>query len=158
MAKAVNDNDNEEKLMNNALRKALAPTDVWTPRQLEQLDAVVAACALIAPADGEVSTEERGRMLDRIRGQAGLIPFGVDDVLEAFEALDARFETRPEEARAEAEMMIRQLKGRAEAVEVAAAAVAVSIADGGLEAEERQVILNICAWLGVAPARFDLSH
>ena len=144
--------------MNNALRKALGPTDVWTPRQLEQLDAVVAACALIAHADGEVSTEERGRMLDRIRGQAGLIPFGVDDVLEAFEALDTRFETRPDEARVEAEMMIRRLRGRAEAVEVAAAAVAVSIADGGLEADERQVILDICAWLDVAPGRFDLAH
>ena len=158
MTKAVNDNDDEETTMNNAFRKALAPADVWTPRQLEQLDAVVAACALIAHADGEVSTEERGRMLDRIRGQTGLISFGVDDVLEAFEALDARFETRPEEARAEAEMMIRQLKGRAEAVEVAAAAVAVSIADGGLEAEERRIILDICAWLDVAPAEFDLSH
>lgn len=144
--------------MNNAPRKALVPTDVWTPRQLEQLDAVVAACALIAHADGEVSTEERGRMLDRIRGQAGLIPFGVDDVLETFEALDALFESRPREARAEAEMMIRRLKGRAEAVEVAAAAVAVSIADGGLEAEERQVTLDICAWLGVSPHQFDLSH
>ncbi|PHY19449.1 tellurite resistance TerB family protein [Caulobacter sp. BP25] len=144
--------------MNTAPRKALAPTDVWTPRQLEQLDAVVAACALIAHADGEVSTEERGRMLDRIRGQSGLIPFGVDDVLEAFEALDARFETRPDEARAEAEMTIRQIKGRAEAIEVAAAAVAVSIADGGLEANERQVILDICAWLGVPAERFDLAH
>jgi tellurite resistance protein TerB len=158
MAKSVTDNENKETTMNNAPRKALAPTDVWTPRQLEQLDAVVAACALIAHADGEVSTEERGRMLDRIRGQAGLIPFGVDDVLEAFEALDARFETRPEEARAEAEMMIRRIKGRAETAEVAAAAVAVSIADGGLEADERQVILDICAWLGVAPSRFDLTH
>lgn len=158
MSKPVNNNENEETIMNNALRKALAPTDVWTPRQLEQLDAVVAACALIAHADGEVSTEERGRMLDRIRGQAGLIPFGVDDVLEAFEALDARFETRPDEARAEAEMMVRRLRGRAEAVEVAAAAVAVSIADGGLEAEERQVVLDICAWLDVAPGQFDLAH
>ena len=144
--------------MNNAPRKALAPTDVWTPRQLEQLDAVVAACALIAHADGEVSTEERGRMLERIRGQAGLIPFGVDDVLEAFEALDARFESRPEEARAEAEMMIRRIKGRAETAEVAAAALAVSIADGGLEAQEREVILDVCAWLGVPPQRFDLAH
>ncbi|ADG12391.1 tellurite resistance TerB family protein [Caulobacter segnis] len=158
MAKPVNDNESQETTMNNAVRKALGPTDVWTPRQLEQLDAVVAACMLIAQADGEVSTEERGRMLDRIRGQAGLIPFGVDDVLEAFEALDARFESRPEEARAEAEMMIRQLKGRAEAVEVAAAALAVSIADGGLEAQEREVILDICAWLGVSSKRFDLAH
>ncbi len=158
MAKAVNDNENEDTTMNNAPRKALAPTDVWTPRQLEQLDAVVAACAMIAHADGEVSTEERGRMLERIRGQTGLIPFGVDDVLEAFEALDARFESRPDEARAEAEMTIRRLKGRAEAVEVAAAALAVSIADGGLEAQEREVILDVCAWLGVPPQRFDLAH
>ena len=140
--------------MNNAPRKALAPTDVWTPRQLEQLDAVVAACALIAHADGEVSTEERGRMLERIRGQAGLIPFGVDDVLEAFEALDARFESRPEEARAEAEMMIRRIKGRAETAEVAAAALAVSIADGGLEAQEREVILDVLRLAGRAAPAF----
>lgn len=132
-----------------------AATDTWTPRQLEHLDAVVAACALMAHADGDVTPEERGRMLDRVRRQPGLVPFGVDDVLEAFEALDARFQARPEEAMAEAEMMIRRLKGRAEAAEVVAAAVAVSIADGGLEAEEQGVFVELCGWLGVAPRRFD---
>ncbi len=136
-------------------RKPLAATETWTPRQLEQLDAVVAACALIAHADGDVTPEERGRMLDRVLGQPGLVPFGVDDVLEAFEALDARFQTRPEEAMAEAEMTIRRLRGRAEAAEVVAAAVAVSIADSGLQAEEQGVIVELCDWLGLSPRRFD---
>lgn len=144
--------------MNHAPRNALTPTQAWTPREIEQLEAVVAACALIAHADGEVSTAERGRMLERIKGQTGLASFGVDDVLEAFEAIDARFYARPDEARAEAEMMIRRLQGRAEAAEVAAAAMAVSIADGGFDAEEREIILDICAWLDVAPDRFDLAH
>ena len=132
-----------------------ATADTESARQVEQFDAVVAACALIAHADGAVTPDERGRMLEGVRGQPSLIPFGVDDVLEAFEVLDERFETRPEEARAEAEMTVRRLRGRPEAANVAAAAVAVSIADGGFEAEERQVVLDLCDWLGIAPNRFD---
>ena len=118
----------------------------------QQIDALVAACVLIAQVDGAVTPDERGRMVERLRSQPLLEGLELETALRAFEALDARFDARPEETWVEAEMMIRQLKGRAEAEAVASAAVAVSI-DGGLEAEERSAVLDICAWLDVSPLR-----
>ena len=118
----------------------------------EQLEALVAACVLIAQVDGAVTPDERGRMVERLKQRTGLEGADLEAALQAFEALDARFDARPEETWVEAELMIRRLKGRAEAEAVAAAAVAVSI-DGGLEAEERTAVLDICAWLDVSPLR-----
>lgn len=132
-------------------------TDAWTPAQLDQLDALIAACALVAHADGWVTAEERGRMLERMRGLAALAVFGVEDALEAFEALDQRFEQNPEAARLEAETAVRRLRGRDEAARIVViSACAVAVADGGLDAEERDVLLRICALLALDPIQFDL--
>ena len=44
-----------------------APHDVWTPGEAAQLDALVAACGLVALADGWVTADERRSALDRMR-------------------------------------------------------------------------------------------
>ncbi|MDI1365900.1 MAG: tellurite resistance TerB family protein [bacterium] len=132
-------------------------SDVWTPAQLDQLDALIAACALVAHADGWVTPDERGRMLERMRGLPVLAVFGVDEVLEAFEALDQRFERDPSSAQVEAESAIRRLRGRdAAGRDLVQAACAVAVADGGLDAEERDVLLRICDLLALNPIQFDL--
>ena len=129
----------------------IAPQDRQDPHR-EQLDALVAACVLIAQVDGAVTPDERGRMVERLKLHVGLEGADLEAALQTFETLDARFDARPEETWVEAELMIRRLKGRAEAEAVASAAVAVSI-DGGLEAEERAAVLDICGWLDVSPVR-----
>ncbi len=132
-------------------------TNAWTPAQLEQLDALVAACALVAHADGWATLEERGRMLERLRGLPALAIFGVDDALEAFEALDRRFEQDPDTARHEAEAAIQRLRGQDAAGRLLInSACAVAVADGGLDAEERDVLLRICGLLALNPIQFDL--
>lgn len=129
----------------------IAPDALEDPHR-EQLNALVAACVLIAQVDGSVTPDERERMVEGLKRHIGLEGADLEAALQIFERLDARFDTRPEETWVEAELMIRRLKGRAEAEAVAAAAVAVSI-DGGLEAEERSAVLDICAWLDVSPVR-----
>ena len=132
-------------------------TDAWTPAQLEHLDALVAACALVSHADGWVTAEERGRMLEKMRGLAVFAVFGVEDALEAFEAHDRRFERYPEAARVEAETVVRRLRGRDDAARVVVnAACAVAVADGGFDAEERDALLRICTLLGLDPIQFEL--
>ena len=142
----------------NPIQSDRAPmTNVWTPAQLEQLDALVAACAMVAHADGWATQEERGRMLDRMRSLPSLAVFGVDDALEALEALDRRFESDPDAARLEAESAIRRLRGRDDAARsVVLSACAVAVADGGLDAEERDALLRICDLLALPPVQFDL--
>ena len=96
-------------------------------------------------------------MLERMRCLPVLTVFGVDDALEAFEALERRFEEDPEAARVEAELVIRRLRGRDDAARrLVNSACAVAVADGGLDAEERDVLLSICGLLALNPIQFDL--
>jgi len=142
---------------NSVQSERMPITDAWTPSQLAQLDALVAACALVAHADGWVTPEERLRMLERMRGLAALAVFGVEHALEAFEALDQRFERDQDSARFDAEAAVRRLRGRDDAARVIVnSACAVAVADGGLDAEERDVLLRICALLGLDPIQFEL--
>lgn len=132
-------------------------SEAWTPAQLDHLDALVAVCGLVARADGWVTSDERERMLERMRGLASLAVFGVDDALEAFEALEQRFELDPEGAQFEAEMAVRRLRGRHDAARsVVNAACAVATSDGSLDAEERDVLLKICSLVALDPIQFEL--
>lgn len=151
-------NRGEHVLSINPLQAQRAPVaDVWTPNQLELLDALAGAYALVAHADGWVTPDERRRMLERMRGLPALAVFGVDDALEAFEALDDQFERNPVAARAAAHAAIRRVRGRHDAACIlVAAACAVAAADGGFDAEERDVLLKICSLLALEPAQFGL--
>ncbi|MFM8819211.1 MAG: tellurite resistance TerB family protein [Phenylobacterium sp.] len=131
--------------------------DAWTPGDLVQFEALVSACALVAQSDGWVTPEETRRVSERMRTLPALDVFGVEDVIEAFEARIADFNRDPDRATAIAEASIRRLKEKpAAARAVAAAACAVASADGGFDAEERKVVLRICAILILSPQDLDL--
>lgn len=131
--------------------------DAWTPGDLVQFEALVSACALVAQSDGWVTPDETRRVSERMRTLAALDVFGVEDVIEAFEARIAEFNEDPDRARAISEASIRRLREKpAAARAVAAAACAVASADGGFDAEEREAILRLCAILILSPQDLDL--
>lgn len=131
--------------------------DTWTPGDLVQLEALVSACALVAQSDGWVTPEEHRRVAERMRTLPALNVFGVEDVLEAFEAVVSEFNRDPDLATLAAEASIRKLRDRPDAArQVAAAACAVAAADGGHDEEERNAILRICALLILSPQDLDL--
>lgn len=131
--------------------------DAWTPGDLIQFEALVSACALVAQSDGWVTPEETRRVAERMRTLPALDVFGIEDVIEAFEARIADFNRDPDMAHAVAEATIRRLREKpAAARAVAAAACAVASADGGFDAEERQTILRLCAILILSPQDLDL--
>lgn len=138
-------------------RAGIDPDDVWTPGDVVQMDAVVAGCAIVAQADGWVTPDERKRMIDRMRNSPTIAFFGVDDVLVLFEALNQRFDRDPEDGEATAEVAVSRLRGQpGPSRALIETACAVAEADGGFDAEERAVILRLCAILDVDPATFDL--
>ena len=125
--------------------------------QAGHFNALLAVCALVAQADGWVTTEEHGQMLNRMRNLEVLAPFGVDDAIEAFEALNLRFDEDHEVATLEAEQAVRRYRGRPEmGAMLIQSACAMAIADGGLDGEERHAILRLCDLLALDPALFDL--
>lgn len=138
-------------------RPPIDQNDVWTPGNIVQMDAVVAACAMVSQADGWVTSDERTRMLDRMRNSPTIAFFGTDDVLVLFEALNLRFERDLDDGEATAEVAVARLRGQPGPSRLLIeTACSVAEADGGFDAEERAVILRLCKLLGVDPASFDL--
>jgi tellurite resistance protein TerB len=120
-------------------------------------EAVVAACAVIAYADGWVTPDEERRMAGLIRNSETLSGFGAGDLAHAFEEATARFEEDHDGAEASALASIGRLKGRARDAEMLVRiCCAVASADGSFDGEERRAATRICKALGLDPARFDL--
>lgn len=145
---------------NRLLRKrpALDQNDVWTPGNIAQMDAVVAACAMVSQADGWVTRDERTRMLDRMRNSPTIAFFGADEVLLSFEALNLRFERDLDDGEAAAEVAVARLRGQPGPSHLLIeTACSVAQADGGFDAEERAVILRLCKLLGLNPEAYDLT-
>ncbi|MDI1280700.1 TerB family tellurite resistance protein [Brevundimonas sp.] len=141
------------------LRKppGIDPNDVWTPGNIVQMDAVVAACAMVAQAAGWVTPDERDRMLDRMRNSPTIAFFGADDALLMFEALNLRLERDLDDGEATAEVAIARLRGQPGPSRLLIeTACSVAQADGGFDAEEREVIRRLCKILGLDPASCGL--
>lgn len=138
-------------------RIAVDPHDVWTLGDVVQMDAVVAACALVAQADGWVTAQERKRMIDRMSRSPSVRFFGLHEVTVGFEALNMRFDRDLEDGEAAAEAAVAVLRGQPGPSHLLIdTACSVAEADGGFDAEERDVILRLCRLLDLDPARFDL--
>ncbi len=138
-------------------RLPVDPHDVWTLSDVAQMDAVVAACALVAQADGWVTAQERKRMIDRMSLSPSISFFGLHEVTVGFEALNMRFDRDLEDGEAAAEAAIAVLRGQPGPSHLLIdTACSVAEADGGFDAEEREVLLRLCRLLDLDPARYDL--
>lgn len=138
-------------------RLAVDPHEVWTVGDVAQMDAVVAACALVAQADGWVTAQERKRMIDRMSQSPSIRFFGLHEVTVGFEALNMRFDRDPDDGEAAAEAAVSVLRGQPGPSHLLIeTACSVAEADGGFDAEEREVVLRLCRLLDLDPARYDL--
>jgi len=119
-------------------------------RQRPFLEAVAAACALVATADGEVSFSERSRLDAVVESLSELRLFDPQEVVDAF---DADVEALSRDADGEREAMLKTIEagtandGAADLL--LRIAVAISLADGRDSSDEHQVIDRICAALGL---------
>ena len=128
----------------------------WIASDSAQLEALVAACALVAHADG-VTYEERSGAHVRMRRLEATAAFGVQRALVAFEAMIVQFERDPTDAAQRAHAAIRRLSGDRELCEaLVESACSVAIADGGFDKAERDAILDICDLLDVDPQAHGL--
>lgn len=121
-------------------------------RQRPFLEAVAAACALVATADGEVSFSERARLDAVVESLSELRLFDPHEVVDAF---DEHVAVLAEDADAGHNRMLKTITsgtgddGAADLL--LRISVAMSLADGRDSADEHKVIDQICAALGLAP-------
>lgn len=124
----------------------------------DYLEAVCAASALVAFADGELEDVERTKVISVIANHPSLGTMYDRNTIET--TADAMFK-RAKEASGR-QLLARELddiKGRANGAQMAEdvylVASDVSAADGEVEPEEKAVLAKIAARLGVDPQRFE---
>jgi tellurite resistance protein TerB len=121
------------------------------------MEAVVAACAMVAAADGTVSSDEKQKMAGFIRNSDELKHFSMPEVIAYFEKVIGNFEFDAEIGRAEALKVIGRLRGNEEQARIMVrVACAIGASDGNFDDDERAVVRSICVELGLKPADFDL--
>ncbi|HEY6528287.1 MAG TPA: tellurite resistance TerB family protein [Cellvibrionaceae bacterium] len=122
------------------------------------LNAVVAGCALVASADGSISSAEKQKMLGFINSSDELKVFSADEVIAAFNNITSKFDFDFEIGKAEALKVISKIKS-----DVAASKLMIRVcciigaSDGDFDAAEKAVVSLICRELGISEAEFDLK-
>lgn len=126
-------------------------------RNNDFMEAVVAGCALVASADGEVTADEKQKMAAFIQRSEELSVFDMTKVIASFNKIMEGFAFDAEIGKIEAMKKITRLQGNAEAARtMVRVCCLIGAADGDFDADERKVVTKICTELGLDPSEFDL--
>ncbi|WP_160719141.1 TerD family protein [Bacillus sp. USDA818B3_A] len=138
---------------NNQKRKAQELFHRYKSQDL--LDAVVAACALVAMADGYLDQSERQKMIEFVNQSEELRVFDSNKVIQKFNQFVSRMEQDRMMGRAEAFRALGKIRTKPEIARlVARYCIAIGYADGNFDQNEQQMVSDICRELGLNPAEF----
>ncbi len=123
----------------------------------EFMDAVVASCALVAAADGGVSSAEKQKMAGFIERTEELKVFDMKEVIKSFNKHTDGFEFDPLIGKGEALKTIGKIKKNQEAGRLLIrVCCAIGMADGDFDEKEKAVVREICTELGLPASEFGL--
>jgi tellurite resistance protein TerB len=121
------------------------------------LNAATAGTALIARADGDVSSEEKKKMLKIIESNDALSVFKTADVIAAFNGFLGNFEFDEDVGESKAFEALNLLKGDDVACRtVMRLILSIAAADGVFDDDEKVVARKVALELGLDPAGFVL--
>ena len=122
------------------------------------LNAAMAGSALIAMADGSVSSEEKQKMIKFIESNEALSIFPTSDVIKSFQDFVGQFEFDRDIGESKAYQAIGKMKGNVEASRLLVRMIiAIASSDGNFDANERTVAMKIAKELRIDPAEFELG-
>jgi tellurite resistance protein TerB len=137
--------------------RAAITAEVSKYKNREFMEAVIAACALIAAADGDVSSEEKQKMMGYVSNADELKNFKTDDVIAYFQSIVSKFDFDRSIGEAEALKVIGKVRGKEDQARmVVRVACVIAASDGNFDESERGVVRRICADLGLDAAQFDV--
>jgi tellurite resistance protein TerB len=120
-------------------------------------EAVVAACAVIAAADGDVSSDEKKKMMGFMGVNETMKLFDKHKTIQIFAKYIDQMEFDFDIGRDEAMNSIAKLNGKAnESRAVVRLACVIGAADGDFDDDEKGAAREICKVLDVDPSAFDL--
>lgn len=122
------------------------------------LEAVCAASALVAAADGDIEESEKRKVLAIVSNHAQLGKLYQQNVIEA--TADTMFKrAKDSSGRQQLARELDDIKSRPQGAQMAEdvylIAVDIALADGEIEPQEKDVLAKIANRLGVDPAKFE---
>ena len=121
------------------------------------LNAAMAGSALIAMADGTISSEEKQKMVKFIEHNESLSVFSTKDVIAAFQDFVGQIEFDQDIGSAAAYQAIAKMKSNNEAARLLIRMIiSIGSSDGQFDADEKKIATKIAKELGLNPAEFDL--
>lgn len=121
------------------------------------MEGVVAGCAMVGFANGEVSSAEKQKMMGFLQASQAMSVYDINQVLDTFGRFARQFEFDTAIGQAEALKVIGKLRGKPdEARLLTRVCCAIGASDGNFEEAERQAVRLICRELGQDPTDFDL--
>ena len=120
-------------------------------------NAAMAGSALIAMADGSISSEEKQKMIKFIENNDALSIFTISDVIKAFQEFVGQLEFDKDIGEAKAYQALGKMKSNNEAARLLVRMIiAIAASDGNFDAQERIIAAKIAKELGLQPSEFEL--
>lgn len=143
---------NEVKTKANELK-----TEALKFKNKEFLEAAMAGSALIAMADGKISSEEKQKMIKFIENNDALSIFTTSDVIKAFQDFVGQIEFDKDIGEAKAFLALGKMKSNTEAGRLLIRMmIAIASSDGDFDLQEQAVAAKIAKELALNPAEFGL--
>ncbi|MBL6985630.1 MAG: tellurite resistance TerB family protein [Gammaproteobacteria bacterium] len=121
------------------------------------LNASMAGSALIAMADGSVSSEEKQKMIKFIESHDALSIFTTSDVIKAFQDFVGQLEFDKDIGEAKAYEALAKMKSNSQASRLLVRMIiGIASSDGNFDDSEKKVAIKITKELGIDPAEFEL--
>jgi tellurite resistance protein TerB len=132
-------------------------TEVLKFKNKDFMNAAISGSVLIAMADGQISSEEKQKMMRFIENYEALSVFPSKDLIESFQGTVAQIEFDKDLGEAKAYEAIRKMKGKDEAGRlIMRLIIAIAGADGRFDDNEKQVARRIAGEIGLDAAEFEL--
>lgn len=132
-------------------------TEALKFKNKEFLEAAMAGSALIAMADGKISSEEKQKMIKFIENHDALSIFTTSDVIKAFQDFVSQIEFDKDIGEAKAFLAIGKMKSNNEAGRLLVRMIiAIASSDGDFDAQEQVVAVKIAKELTLNPSEFGL--
>jgi tellurite resistance protein TerB len=133
-------------------------TEALKYKNKDFLNAAMAGSALIAMADGSITSDEKQKMIKFIESHDALSIFTTSDVIKAFQDFVGQIEFDKDIGEAKAYQALGKMKSNAQASRLLVRMIiAIASADGNFDAAEKKVAIQIAKELAINPSEFELE-
>jgi tellurite resistance protein TerB len=120
----------------------------------EIMEGVIAGCTYVAYADGNVSQEEKNKMLGFLQNSECLKMYKADDVIATFGKFSRKFEFDRDMGVAEVFKAMGGITKTDEKKLIVRACIIIANSDGNFDQSEKEAVRKICKELNIDSSEF----